>query len=277
MAAQPHLTGTLHESAPAEPIHLAIAGLHARRGDREVLHDVNLEVRGGEIVGLIGPNGAGKSSLLLAITRVIAFEGSIRLDSRDLGAIPRRTLARRVAVVQQNPEAPGHLRVGELALLGRHPHLSLLGRESSVDHALTQEALRMAGCADLQDRHLETLSGGERRRAFIARALAQTPALLLLDEPTANLDIDAQVEVFELLRTLAGDGIGVLVVEHDVTLVAAYCDRIALLSEGRIYAQGAPSDVVTPESVRAVYGNRTTVIPHPQTGRPIVVPRFDGG
>ncbi|HJN92743.1 MAG TPA: ABC transporter ATP-binding protein [Dehalococcoidia bacterium] len=260
-----------------QSVHLRVSDLYVKRGDRQVIRGVDMEVGSGEIVGLIGPNGVGKSTMLLAITSVIDWRGNIRLDGRPLPAIPRREVARRIAVVQQAPEAPGYMRVAELALLGRHPHLSLLGRESPHDREITMHALELAGCADLAERALNTLSGGERRRAFIARALAQEPALLLLDEPTSSLDIDAQVEVFELLRGLANQGLGVLVVEHDLTLACAYCDRVALIAQGRIRAQGIPTEVVTAESVRAVYGDRTTVMPHPETGRPVVIPRMDRG
>ena len=132
--------------------------------------------------------------------------------------------------------------------------------------------MRRAGCERFALRALGTLSGGERRRAFIARALAQEPALLLLDEPTANLDPEAQSETFEVLRRLVTDGVGVLAVVHDLTLAAAYCDRIALLNDGRIVAAGPPKQVVTAESVSRVYGSRVTVIPHPRSGAPIVAP-----
>jgi iron complex transport system ATP-binding protein len=262
-------------TGPSPVTHLRVSDLRVRRGDREVIQGVDLDVKSGEIVGLIGPNGVGKSTMLLAITSVIEWRGAIELDGRPVSDIPRRALARQIAVVQQNPEAPGFMRVGELALLGRHPHLSFLGRESKHDREITHNALLLAGCADLAERSLDTLSGGERRRAFIARALAQEPALLLLDEPTTSLDIDAQVEVFEMLRDLAREGLGILVVEHDLTLASAYCDRLALLANGRIHAQGVPTDVVTAETVRAVYGERSTVMPHPQSGRPIVIPRLD--
>jgi iron complex transport system ATP-binding protein len=132
--------------------------------------------------------------------------------------------------------------------------------------------MRRAGCAELANRELGTLSGGERRRAFIARALAQQPRLLLLDEPTANLDAQAQAEICDLLRELAAGGVGVLVVLHDLTLAAAYCDRLVLLAGGRVVASGAPAEVVTAEHVRRVYGQRVAVLRHPETGLPLVVP-----
>lgn len=238
-----------------------------------VLDGVSIEVRAGEIVGLVGPNGAGKSTLLRAVTRLVALErGEIEVGGDALGALSRRELAQRIAVVQQLPEAPATLRVRQLALLGRHPHLGMLARESSRDLAIAEDALRRAGCLELAGRELGALSGGERRRAFIARALAQQAPLLLLDEPTANLDAGAQHEVLELVADLAAGGTGVLLVVHDLTLATAYCDRLVLLERGRVVATGEPSEVITPEIVGRLYGASVTVVPHPRSGEPLVLP-----
>ncbi|MYA20377.1 MAG: ABC transporter ATP-binding protein [Chloroflexi bacterium] len=243
-----------------------------------VLDGVSLDVRAGEIVGLVGPNGAGKSTLLRAVTGLAALRGGeIRVGGDGLEALARRELARRVAVVQQLPEAPATLRVRQLALLGRHPHLGLLSRESARDHAIAEDALREAGCLELAGRELGTLSGGERRRAFIARALAQQAPLLLLDEPTANLDAGAQHEVLELVADLARRGSGVVLVVHDLTLAIAYCDRLVLLDRGVVVASGPPEDVITPEIVGRLYGDAVTVVAHPLTGAPLVLPSRLGG
>jgi iron complex transport system ATP-binding protein len=266
--------------AVATPL-LSIAGARVDLGGAPVLHGVSLEVASGEVVGLLGPNGAGKSTLLRAITRLVAMRGDASLLGVPVRSMSRRDMARRIAVVQQLPEAPPSMRVAELVLLGRSPHLRLLGRESARDHGIVEHAMRRAGCIEFAERELHTLSGGERRRAFIARALAQEPALLLLDEPTANLDADAQSEMFELLRRVARpeDGtapVGVLVVVHDITLAAAYCDRLVLLAAGRVVASGEPREVVTAEHVRSVYGPRVTVLAHPGDGTPMVVPAVLG-
>ncbi|MYE47488.1 MAG: ABC transporter ATP-binding protein [Chloroflexi bacterium] len=243
-----------------------------------VLDGVSLDVRAGEIVGLVGPNGAGKSTLLRAVTGLAELRGGeIRVGGDGLEALARRELARRVAVVQQLPEAPATLRVRQLALLGRHPHLGLLSRESARDHAIAEDALREAGCLELAGRELGTLSGGERRRAFIARALAQQAPLLLLDEPTANLDAGAQHEVLELVADLARRGSGVVLVVHDLTLAIAYCDRLVLLDRGVVVASGPPEDVITPEIVGRLYGDAVTVVAHPLTGAPLVLPSRLGG
>ncbi len=252
---------------------LALHDVHVSLGGTRILAGVDLALDGGETLGLVGPNGAGKTTLLRAATGLVDIErGSIEVGGEPLDGFSRLDLARRVAVVQQLPEAPASMRVDDLVLLGRNPYLRLLGRESERDYAIAREAMVNAGCDGFATRTLGTLSGGERRRAFIARALAQEPSLLLLDEPTANLDPEAQSAIFEMLRILAAGGVGVLVVAHDLTLAGAYCDRIALLDSGRIVAVGEPRQVLTAEIVTDVYGERVTVMQHPTSGAPVVVP-----
>ncbi len=275
-AAAPALSPSRAAEAPA-PL-LEARDVAVEIDGNSVLDGVSLDVRAGEIVGLVGPNGAGKSTLLRAVTGLAALRGGeIRVGGDGLEALARRELARRVAVVQQLPEAPATLRVRQLALLGRHPHLGLLSRESARDHAIAEDALREAGCLELAGRELGTLSGGERRRAFIARALAQQAPLLLLDEPTANLDAGAQHEVLELVADLARRGSGVVLVVHDLTLAIAYCDRLVLLDRGVVVASGPPGDVITPEIVGRLYGDAVTVVAHPLTGAPLVLPSRLGG
>jgi len=239
---------------------------------KTLIEGVDVTVAAGEVVGLVGPNGAGKSTLLRAATGVRIASGTVHLEGRALGDVPRGELYRMLAVVQQLPEAPLSMTVAELVMLGRYPHLGLFRRESAHDHEIVRGAMVRTGCAAFADRMLGTLSGGERRRAFIARALAQEPRLLLLDEPTANLDADAQAQVLELLRELARAGVGVLVVMHDLTFAAAYCDRLLLMHRGRLVASGAPQDVLAPEHVATVYGSHVRVLPHPDTGMPVIVP-----
>jgi iron complex transport system ATP-binding protein len=241
-------------------------------GGSEILRSVTLEVASGEVVGLVGPNGAGKSTLIRAATGMVTCGGEIEVAGRPLASYRRGGLFRQVAVVQQLPEAPPTMTVAELVLLGRHPHLGLFGRESAGDFSKAEAAMVRAGCAALARRTLGTLSGGERRRAFIARALAQEPALLLLDEPTANLDADAQAQILGLLRALAAEGVGVLVVLHDLTYAAAFCDRLVLLHRGTVVASGTPDVVVTADHLRTVYGHHVRMLTDPETGHPMVVP-----
>lgn len=259
--------------APSTPPLLAASGIHVELGGATILRDVEVTVGRGEVVGLVGPNGAGKSTLLRVVTGMLRpAAGDVAVAGEALEALPRRELARRVAVVQQLPEAPATMRVRDLVVLGRHPHLGLLARESRHDFDVADAAMRRAGCDQFADRDLGSLSGGERRRAFIARALAQEAPLLLLDEPTSNLDAHAQVEILELVAELAAGGAGVLLIVHDLTLAAAYCDRIVLLDRGEVVAEGAPSEVVTSEHVQRVYGGGVTVLPHPGSGAPVVIP-----
>lgn len=255
----------------AHPL-LDVRGVRVTIDGNTLVEDVDLTVEAGEVVGLVGPNGAGKSTLLRAATGVRASGGTVHFDGQPLADIPRAELYRHVAVVQQLPEAPLSMTVEDLVMLGRYPHLGLFRRESARDHEIVRAAMVRTGCAAFAGRHLGTLSGGERRRAFIARALAQEPRLLLLDEPTANLDADAQAQILELLRDLAGGGVGVLVVLHDLTFAAAYCDRLLLMHRGRLVASGAPEVVLAPEHVAAVYGSHVRVLPHPDTGMPVIVP-----
>jgi len=250
---------------------LEVRGLTVTIGDRHLLHNVDLQVAASEVVGLVGPNGAGKSTLLRAATGVRVATGTIEVDGRPLASYGRE-LFRSVAVVQQLPEAPETVTVQDLVMLGRHPHLGLLRRESPHDYEIVREAMRRTGCGMFADRELGTLSGGERRRAFIARALAQEPRLLLLDEPTSGLDADAQAQILGLLRELARHGVGVLVVLHDLTYAAAYCDRLVLLAQGEVVAVGAPHEVVVTEHLARVYGPHVSVFLHPVTGAPVVVP-----
>jgi len=255
---------------------LRVEHLTVHMGGGAVVRDVDLEVFSGEVVGLVGPNGAGKSTLMRAVTGMRASAGAVTVLGKPLASYRRNALFRDVAVVQQLPEAPPTLTVGELVLLGRYPHLGLLRREGPRDREIAREAMVRAGCDAFEDRALGSLSGGERRRAFIARALAQEPRLLLLDEPTANLDADAQAHILEVLRTLARSGVGVLVVLHDLTYAAAYCDRLVLMHHGEVIAAGRPDEVVTPAVLERAYGPRVRVLTHPETGVPLVVPAVGG-
>ena len=251
---------------------LDVVDVRGRVEGHELLTGVSMQVAAGELVGLIGPNGAGKTTLLRAITGFVPLAGgAVRLDGAALDRRGRE-LARAVAVVEQLPQAPPTMPVADLVMLGRYPHLGLLRRESAHDVAVVEDAMRRAGCGALATRLLGTLSGGERRRAFIARALAQEPRLLLLDEPTAGLDASAQGEIFEVVRALADAGAGVLAVVHDLTLAAAWCDRLVLLDHGTVVASGTPAEVVTADHLARVYGPHVALLPHPHSGVPLVVP-----
>ena len=264
---------TLH--APRPPA-LDLRSVRFGWPGRPVLHDISLSVKPGEFVGLLGPNGSGKSTLLRLIAGTLRpADGEVRVAGLVPGRGTRAALARRVARVAQSPVLPELFTVAELTLLGRTPHLRAFQAEGAADYAAARRALVAAECLDLAERRLGELSGGERQRASLARALAQEPAILLLDEPTAHLDPGVGQEIMAtLLRLNHEDGLTVLATFHDINLAAATCPRLLLLHEGRIIADGPPEEVITPHLLRLAYGYEAQIIPHPQTGRPVVLPSY---
>jgi len=245
-----------------------------------VLRDLSLAVAGGELVGLVGPNGCGKTTLIRAITKVVKpVSGGVRLCGDEVGALPQAEVARRVAVVPQEPVLPEAFTALECVLMGRTPHLKLLENEGARDFDAARQAMERTGTWELAERRVDELSGGERQRVVVARALAQETPVLLLDEPTAHLDIGHQASVLGLMRALCREARkAVLAVVHDLTLGAAYCDRLVMLRPGGTVAvEGSAEEVLRPELLEAVYGTPTDVFPHPRTGRPVVAPRTEGG
>lgn len=253
---------------------LEVRGLRVAYRERVVLEDVNLLVRPGELVGLIGPNAAGKSTLLRAVAGTVPYWGQVFICGHDQRRLSRRELARLVAVVPQAPTLPPLFTVAEVVMLGRTPYLNWLGWERPEDWAAVGRALGLTGLAELADRPVGQLSGGERQRVVIARALAQEPQVLLLDEPLNNLDIAHQVKIIRLVRRLAREqGLAVVLTAHDLSLVAQAADRVVLLNRGRTVAEGSPAEVVRQELIRQVYGTDVAVWPDPVTGRPVALVR----
>jgi iron complex transport system ATP-binding protein len=253
---------------------LTVHGLRVAYGEREILRGVVLEVAAGEVVGLVGPNGGGKTTLLKAITRSVPIKaGSVLIGGEDIAGLSAKEIARRAAVVPQTPVLPVGFLSREIVVMGRTPYLGFLEQESAVDYQKADAALASLGAEAVAYRRVEELSGGERQNVVLARALAQETPLLLLDEPTANLDIGHQVTISKLLRRLAGErGAGVLAALHDLTLASLYCDRLVLLAAGGVIAEGAPSDVLTRDNLRLAYGADVAVLrPEGLTG-PIVLP-----
>lgn len=257
---------------------VAVRGLRFAWGGRAVLRGVDVTIAPGELVGLLGPNGSGKSTLLRLIGGTLrGGEGEVAVAGVRPGQTARRALAQRVASMAQVPTLPEAFTVADLVLLGRTPHLGLLQGERERDYAAARRALIAAGCLDLAGRPVGELSGGERQRASLARALAQEPELLLLDEPTAHLDPGVGQEILATLGRLnREEGLTVLAALHDVNLAAAVCPRLLLLHDGRIIADGPPGEVITPTLLRRVYGYDAQVIPHPQTGLPVALPSYHG-
>jgi iron complex transport system ATP-binding protein len=262
---------------------LDIRDLTLSYGERVALRDVSLSLAKGELLGVVGPNASGKSSLIRAITDVVTPQrGEVWLDGSLVRRLSRRELSLRVAVVPQNPSLPEAFTALEVVLMGRTPHLGLLQSERRADWEAVRRALEQTDALDLAERRIGELSGGERQRVVVARALAQEAPLLLLDEPTAHLDVGHQAAVLELLQRLCrsdgadGSPKAVLAVVHDLTLAAQYCDRLAMLSEGRLVALGSPQEVLLPQVVASVYRTQVSVFPHPVTGRPVVTPAANG-
>ncbi|MFJ9556800.1 heme ABC transporter ATP-binding protein [Nocardiopsis sp. NPDC101807] len=253
-------------------------GVTVRRGGRALLDGVDLTVRAGELLALVGPNGAGKSTLLAALSgdvaggpaRGEADEGAVLLFDRPLPEWTPPRLALRRAVLPQEAPVSFPFSVAELVAMGRAPWAGLC--DPGADDAAVAAAMDGTGVAHLAGRRFPTLSGGERARVMLARVLAQDTQVLMLDEPTAALDIRHQELVLSIARQISEDGGAVIVVLHDLGLAAAYAHRVAILSGGRIAAQGAPADVFTASLLGNVYQHEVEVLPHPRTGVPLVVP-----
>jgi len=237
-----------------------------------VLNGVSLEAPPGQMLGVVGPNGCGKSTLIKGVTRLIdARAGRIFIDGKRVDEVGRGDLARLVAAVPQNAALPDLFTAFEVVLMGRTPHLGRFRYESEKDFGIAWRAMELTDTVPLAKRRVGELSGGERQRLCIARALAQQPKILLLDEPTAHLDISHQAQALELVRSLCREENLVAVAAlHDLNLAAQYCDRMVMLSGGRVFREGNPAEVISAENIRAVYGAEVTVMAHPVTGSPMV-------
>ena len=247
----------------------------AGRGARSFMLDgVSMTVARGSLTGLLGPNGCGKTTLLNLLSGVLQpHHGFVSLNGAPLAGRSRRDVARHLAVVPQETHPAFDYAVMEMVLMGRHPHLGPLELEGPRDLALAHEALAATGTEHLAGRAYMTLSGGEKQRVVIASALAQTPDVLLLDEPTASLDLGYQLEVASLLTRLNRDrGVTMVLATHDLNLAASICDRLVLLRDGRIIAEGPTREVLTASTIQRVYGVDADVSLHPAAGHVTVTP-----
>ena len=250
---------------------LEVVGLTAAYGRTCVLDSVRLAVEPGGWLAVIGPNGSGKSTLLRCVLGLHSHEGLVRLDERDAAGMPRRERARQVAYAPQLPVLPEGVSTRDYVMLGRTPHRALLSAPRSVDRRVVADVMERLEIGGLADRPLRTLSGGEQQRAVLARALAQQPRVLLLDEPTAALDLGHAQQVLDLVDGLRRqDGLTVLSTLHDLTLAGQYADRLALLSTGRVVAEGSPAEVLTTAALRTYYGAHAEVVEGPHG--PAVLP-----
>jgi len=238
-----------------------------------VLHHIDLVVEKGEAVALLGPNGSGKTTLIKLLSGVLhPIEGEISLDGSILNKLKRREVAQQVAVVPQQFNMPFAFTVREMVLLGRTPFLSAFSNEEEGDHGVVQQAIELIGLEELKGRFFNELSGGERQKTILAMALAQEPKLLLLDEPTAHLDINHQVEILDLVKNLnLEQGVTIIGAMHDLNMAALYFDRLILLKEGRIFVDGTPKEVLTRETIKEVFSASVQVMQHPLTRSPHIV------
>ena len=251
---------------------LVARGVGVRVGERALLDGVSLAIAPGEVVALAGPNGAGKSTLLRVLAGdLVPSSGEVLLDGRALSRFRARDLALRRAVLPQQTIMQFAFAAREVVAMGRHPHT---GRRGELDHdeAIIAAAMLRTETADLADRAYPSLSGGEQSRVSLARVLAQEAPILLLDEPTAALDLRHQQTVLATARELASGGAAVLVVLHDLNLAAAYADRVALLSTSRLAAIGRPWEVLTAETLSAIFEHPIITVPHPARDCPLVIP-----
>ncbi|MBP1706717.1 MAG: btuD [Chloroflexi bacterium] len=254
-------------------VKLEISNISLTYNHSPVVKGLSFQVGPGEMVGLIGPNGSGKTSVIKALSRVLSLAaGEIKLDGKELRLFARRDLAQLIGVVPQNPALPDTFTVSEVVLLGRNPHLGLLRSEGSRDLAVVWWAMERTGITPLAMRKIGQLSGGERQRVVIARTLAQEPKAILLDEPTANLDISHQVEILGLIKSLCREKkLAVLIALHDLNLATQYCDRLLLIRNGEPFAEGTPQQVITAANIKEVYGTDSYIYPHPENDLPVVV------
>jgi iron complex transport system ATP-binding protein len=239
-----------------------------------VLRDVSAEIRRGQVLGILGPNGSGKTTLLrlLSGTRM-PTSGQVLLEGRPLHELARRAVAQRIAVVPQETHLAFDYTVMEMVLMGRHPHLGLFQLEGPNDFAIAHDAMRATGTEQLVARQFNTLSGGEKQRVVIASALAQASDILLLDEPTASLDLGYQLEVASLVTRLNRErGVTIAVSTHDLNFAASVCSELVMIRDGDVIASGSTADVLTPQNIRALYDVAADVHRHDASGHLIVVP-----
>ena len=255
-------------------MNLRIKGVGFCYDSRKALEEVTFEAAEREVLGIIGPNGAGKTTLLRCINSTLKPQvGVVLVNGHDVSRWNRRRIARHMGLVPQSAIVTFPFTVLDVVLMGRHPHQRLFGGESERDLEIAREALRLTDTLRFATRPITELSGGERQRVIVARALAQEPDVLLLDEPTLHLDLNHQLEVLGLVRRLTREkGLVTVMTSHDLNLAARYCDRLLMLEQGRVYATGIPEEVLVPANIRRVYQVEAEVTRHSTTGMLQILP-----
>jgi ABC-type cobalamin/Fe3+-siderophores transport system ATPase subunit len=254
---------------------LTIESLNVAYGEKVVLHDFSLTLAPGEIVALIGPNGAGKSTLIRAISGVIKIQsGRVDYNGEDLIEMSPTERARILGVVPQARQLGGAFTVEQTVLLGRTAYMNWLGQAQEEDWARVREAMVNTKTEHLAQRRIAELSGGEQQRVLLARTLAQTTPILLMDEPTTHLDLKHQASLLALVRDLARESnLAILMALHDLNQVSLYADRVALLVDGKLIAVGTPEEVLTIERISKAYQTPVQIVPHPENGTPLIFPK----
>ena len=253
---------------------LVARGVHFAHKSGFSIRGINLDASEGELVGLVGPNGAGKTTLLRLLSGSLTpSRGTIEISGVDIGSLNASERAKLVSVVPQNPQLPLTFSVLNLVLMGRNAHLKLLQWESLRDIEIARKVMEMTDIWRFRDREIESLSGGERQRVVVALALAQQAPVMIMDEPTASLDLGHQAGIMDLVRNLQHQGDGAIVLAmHDLTLAAQYCDRLVMVTDGRVFVQGKPKAVLTTEIISEAYGAEVQILSDPRSGNPVVVP-----
>jgi iron complex transport system ATP-binding protein len=260
------------------PTRLSGHDLRLGYGERVIADGIDVAIAEGSFTAIIGPNGCGKSTLLRALSRLLKpSRGHVLLDGRDIQAQPARHVARQLGLLPQSAIAPPGVTVADLVARGRHPHARLLRQWSEADQRAVDAAMAATDITDLAGRALDRLSGGQRQRAWIAMALAQETALLLLDEPTTFLDLAHQIDLMDLLSDLnRKEGRTLVAVLHDLNQACRYAGHLIAMKDGRIMAEGAPCAIVNAELVEAVFGVPALIIEDPVSGTPLVIPKQRG-
>lgn len=250
-------------------IALEARNIHFLYNTNRVIHDVSMSLGQGEFLGIIGPNGAGKSTMLRLLCAILKPKGGeISLFGRSLSDQSQKIIAQTIAFVPQETHFALDFSVEDIVQMGRYPYKRPFEREDRQDRSAVEHALRAAHVWELRKRLINSLSSGERQRAVIARALAQAPKILLLDEPTSHLDLHHQFAIMELLKKLNTQGISIAVIHHDLNLASLYCKRLVLMHGGRVYAEGTPTTLVNKDIIKQVYGTDVRIIRHPDKDVP---------